>query len=139
MTHLVRFNIVGALGLVLQLAVLTLLERAGWPVMLATLAAVEAAVLHNFAWHERWTWAERRAGTRARRLTRFHATNGAISLVGNAAITAALHAAGVPVTAANVLAVAACAGANFVAAQVLVWPRVPAKTAASTAPARLLC
>jgi putative flippase GtrA len=139
MTHLVRFNIVGVLGLVLQLAVLTLLQRAGWPVMLATLVAVETAILHNFAWHERWTWVERRAGTRGRRLTRFHVTNGAISLVGNAAITAALHLAGVPVTMANVLAVAACAGANFAAAHVLVWPRGPAKSRGSTAPARLLC
>jgi putative flippase GtrA len=139
MTHLVRFNIVGALGLALQLGVLALLACAGWPVSIATLVAVEIAVLHNFAWHERWTWMGRREGTRARRLTRFHMTNGAISLAGNAVITAALHAAGVPVTAANALAVVACAGANFAAAHLLVWPHVPAKTAGRAAPARLLC
>ena len=125
MTGLVRFNVVGALGLALQLAVLAALDRAGWPVLLATVVAVEAAVLHNFVWHERWTWAERRTGTRAGRLSRFHVTNGVISLAGNAAITAALHTLGVPVTIANVAAVVVCFGANFAAAQFLVWPKKP--------------
>jgi putative flippase GtrA len=127
MTRFVRFNVVGAIGFVLQLAVLAALERAGWPVVLATLAAVEAAVLHNFIWHERWTWAEARGGTFAGRLSRFHVTNGLISLAGNAAITAALAAAAVPVVIANILAVIACAGANFAAAHLYVfcaktWP-----------------
>lgn len=127
MTRLVRFNVVGALGFALQLGVLSALERAGWPVLLATLVAVEAAVLHNFTWHERWTWADMPAGSRAGRLSRFHATNGLISLVGNAAITAALAAAGVPVVIANAAAVVACGAANFTAAHALVfcaktWP-----------------
>jgi putative flippase GtrA len=127
MTRLVRFNVVGALGLGLQLSVLAILERAGCPVLIATLVAVEAAVLHNFGWHEHWTWADQRAGTRAGRLSRFHVANGAISLVGNAAITATLAAAGVPVVIGNVVAVVACAGANFAAAHLFVfcaktWP-----------------
>jgi putative flippase GtrA len=126
-TRFMRFNVVGAIGFVLQLAVLTTLERLGWPVLLATLVAVEAAVLHNFGWHERWTWADQPADTRRGRLSRFHVTNGAISLVGNATITAALAAAGVPVVVANLVAVVACAGANFAAAHFFVfcaktWP-----------------
>ena len=40
--------------------------RAGTPTPLSAgrpLIAVEAAVLHNFGWHERWTWRDRpRAG-----------------------------------------------------------------------------
>jgi putative flippase GtrA len=127
MTRLIRFNIVGAIGLALQLAVLATLDRAGWPVLLATLVAVETAVLHNFAWHERWTWADVRVGTRAGRLTRFHMTNGLISLFGNAAVTAALAAVAVPVVMANLVAVVVCAGANFAAAHAFVfcaktWP-----------------
>ena len=127
MSRFVRFNVVGALGFALQLAVLATLERAGWPVLLATIVAVEAAVLHNFGWHERWTWADRRVGTRAGRLSRFHVTNGLISLAGNATITATLAAAGLPALIANVVAVVACAGANFAAAHFVVfcaktWP-----------------
>jgi putative flippase GtrA len=126
-TRFVRFNVVGALGFGLQLTVLAMLERAGWPVLLATLVAVEAAVLHNFGWHERWTWADQRAGTRVGRLSRFHVTNGVISLVGNATVTTTLAAAGMPAIIANVAAVVACAGANFAAAHLFVfcaktWP-----------------
>jgi putative flippase GtrA len=127
LTRLVRFNVVGAMGFALQLGVLFLLERAGWPVLLATLTAVEAAVLHNFVWHERWTWADVRAGTRTARLARFHVSNGLISLVGNTVLTTGLVAASVPLVGANVLAVIVCAGANFAAAHAFVfcattWP-----------------
>jgi len=127
MSRLLRFNIVGVLGFGVQLAVLLALERAGWPLVPATLIAVEAAVLHNFVWHERWTWADVRAGTRPGRLARFHAANGFISLAGNAGLTAALAEAGVPVAIANMCAVAVCAAANFAAAHLLVfcdktWP-----------------
>jgi putative flippase GtrA len=127
MTRFVRFNIVGILGFGVQLGVLLLLERAGWPVFFAALVAVEAAVLHNFMWHERWTWADVRAGSRAGRLARFHAVNGLISLGGNAIITVALADAGVAIPIANICAVVACAAANFMAAHLLVfcaktWP-----------------
>jgi putative flippase GtrA len=126
MTRLARFNIVGVLGFALQLGVLTALVGAGWPVFLATIVAVEVAVLHNFAWHERWTWADV-PGSRRARLARFHALNGVISLGGNAVITAALAQAGAPVVVANLGAVLTCAMLNFAAAHLYVfcaktWP-----------------
>jgi putative flippase GtrA len=126
-TRFARFNVVGLLGFGVQLAVLLLLERAGWPVVLATIVAVEAAVLHNFVWHEWWTWSDVRAGSRTSRLIRFHAANGLISLAGNAVITTALTQAGAPVALANGMAVGTCAIANFAAAHLLVfcaktWP-----------------
>ncbi len=46
---------IGLIGFGVQLATLALLVLAGWPYLVATCVAVEAAVLHNFAWHERWT------------------------------------------------------------------------------------
>ncbi len=52
-----RFNAVGLAGIVVQLAALAALKQ--WtdlPVLAATAIAVEIAVLHNFYWHERWTW-----------------------------------------------------------------------------------
>ena len=107
-----RFNAVGALGAVVQLAVLALLR--GWlgvNLTLATALAVEAAILHNYFWHRRWTWPDRHGS-----LLRFHLSNGAISLPGNVALTAALHGLGLHYAAANVLAIAACAAGNFLAA-----------------------
>ena len=67
-----RFLTVGAIGFVLQLGTLTLLTQAvGWPYEPATALAVALAVLHNFWWHERWTWRDRTAtGPRARRTDR---------------------------------------------------------------------
>jgi putative flippase GtrA len=126
-TAFVRFNIVGAIGFLVQLGVLISLHAAGWPVAAATIVAVEAAILHNFFWHEQWTWARMKAGTRAGRLARFHLSNGMISMAGNAVLTAVLVEAGAPLVAANVTAVVACSSLNFAAAHLWVfcaktWP-----------------
>lgn len=59
MPRFIRFNAVGVLGFVVQLAVLAGLVRAGVHYLAATVIAVEAAILHNFVWHERWTWRDR--------------------------------------------------------------------------------
>ena len=55
-----KFNFVGAVGVGVQLAMLALLVSGlGLGYMVATALAVETAVLHNFVWHERFTWADR--------------------------------------------------------------------------------
>ena len=87
--------------------------------MAATGIAVEAALLHNFIWHERFTWPDRREGGRHGgfgRLWRFHLGNGLISLAGNLLLMRVLVGVfGVPVILSNVVAVAACWLANFLA------------------------
>lgn len=120
-----RFNAVGLAGSSVQLAVLAMLTKAGdVPVALATAAAVEAAVLHNFFWHQRWTWRDRpAAGPRdtAARLWRFHAVNGLISLAGNVAITTGLAAAGLDPLLANLVAILACSLINYSAGNTYVF------------------
>lgn len=60
-----RFNLVGLMGAALQLVLLDLLiERFGLPGIVAAPIAVETAVLHNFFWHERFTWRDRGTGLR---------------------------------------------------------------------------
>jgi len=82
-----KFNAVGGIGIVVQLATLAVLRS--WlklDYLLATGMAVEIAVIHNFLWHERFTWADRPAGRRLQslaRLAKFNASNGAVSIVGN--------------------------------------------------------
>jgi putative flippase GtrA len=81
-----RFNAVGIIGVGVQLASLAVFRSIlGWSIRAATSAAVECAVLHNFAWHERWTWAHRKLEARGilLRLLKFNISNGLISLVGN--------------------------------------------------------
>jgi putative flippase GtrA len=79
-----RFGAVGLGGVVVQSATLAMLLRAtGIHYIAATALAVEAAILHNFAWHRRWTWADRPASRVVVTLLRFNATNGAVSLIGN--------------------------------------------------------
>lgn len=112
----VRFNSVGVAGFGLQIAVLTALVYLGVHYLVATGIAVECALLHNFFWHERWTWADRPAGGRARllRLGRFHALNGAVSLVGNLLLMRLFVGTfGMPAIPANVLSVLACAAINY--------------------------
>ena len=136
-----RFNAVGAGGMAVQLAVLAALTALDLPVPLATALAVEAALIHNFVCHQRWTWRDRPArgaGEILGRLARFHAVNGLVSLVGNVAITAALAGAGVHPVLANVVAIAACSLVNFAAGERIVFRRTGmAAVAVLLAPALL--
>jgi putative flippase GtrA len=55
-----KFNLVGAIGIGVQVAALFLLKTVlHLQYLVATAIAVEAAVLHNFVWHERFTWVDR--------------------------------------------------------------------------------
>jgi putative flippase GtrA len=82
-----KFNAVGGIGIVVQLAALAVFRS--WlklDYLLATAVAVEIAVIHNFLWHERFTWKDRPSVRGAQSLVRFvkfNATNGAVSIVGN--------------------------------------------------------
>jgi putative flippase GtrA len=83
-----RFNLVGLLGMALQLTLLAIFKRIGqaYPLITSSLA-IEITLLHNFVWHTRYTWSGHAAGTpHAVRLVRFHLSNGVISLLCNLAL-----------------------------------------------------
>jgi putative flippase GtrA len=62
-----KFNLVGAGGVFVQFGVLFLLKSGlHFNYLAATVLAVEAAVVHNFFWHERFTWADRTKSERVR-------------------------------------------------------------------------
>lgn len=120
------FNFVGALGILVQLATLAVLTRAlHWHYLIATAGAVESAVLHNFVWHERWTWAERAKGgplAKCGRLGRFHLTNGAFSLAGNVLLMSLFVGRfAMNCMVANLLAIGICSVLNFFAGDRLVY------------------
>jgi len=120
-----KFNAVGAIGLAVQLGVLWLLERvAGVQYLLATVIAVEAAVLHNFVWHQLWTWRGRPKESVWRRLLRFHLANGLVSLVANFGFMALfVGGMGMRVMPANLLSVGLAGLLNFGLAEVWVFGR----------------
>ncbi len=132
--RIAAFAVVGIAGFGVQTAVLWLLVgRFGMAVVPATLVATEAAVLHNFFWHLRWTWADRPAGMRAAvgRLIRFNLSNGGFSLVGGAAIMALLvDALGVHYLLANLAAVLVVSVVNFLASDRFVFT-VPGRPGAA--------
>jgi putative flippase GtrA len=133
LTRWLRFNGIGALGVLVQLAVLAaLVHGMSLHYLAATAIAVEAAMLHNFAWHQRWTWRDRPARSRrdvARRIVRFHLLNGSISLVGNLAVMAVLAgAAALEPVIANAIAIAICSTLNFFASEALVFRTAGAVT-----------
>jgi putative flippase GtrA len=112
-----KFNAVGAIGICVQLGILALLQT-GFRVnyLIATVLAVEAAVLHNFFWHERFTWKDRASHETVRRLLRFNLSNGAISIVGNLVLMKLLvDAAGLHYLIANLISITVCSLANFAA------------------------
>lgn len=124
------FNAVGALGFVLQLGTLAVLKGGlGLDYLVATGLAVEVSVLHNFLWHERWTWADRRSpdGERvAERLARFHGATAVISIGGNLGLTWLLVSqTGLHYLLANIVAVGGCSILNFMASDNIVF-RSPA-------------
>lgn len=121
-----KFNAVGAIGIVVQLAALAILKSLlHVEYLIATAIAVEIAVLHNFVWHERWTWSER-GGTHGvfARLMRFNLSNGAVSIGANLLFMRLLvgqfH---VPYLIANGIAIAAASLANFLLADRFVFQK----------------
>jgi putative flippase GtrA len=122
-----KFNAVGAMGICVQLAVLALLHSGlGWNYLLSTAFAVEVTIIHNFLWHERFTWSDRFTDSRLRRFTAFNLSNGAISLLGNLGIMKLLAGVfGLNYFVANIVAIAACSLLNFAVGDQFVFTQEP--------------
>jgi putative flippase GtrA len=116
-----RFGLVGFMGALVQLTLVFLLTK-GFGVLstVAMLVAVEITILHNFAWHERFTWHNRGPKSPrqlALRLWRFHAGNGFVSLAGNTVLMYCLvERLRAPVLPAAMGAIVLCSFTNFLIA-----------------------
>ena len=120
------FNVVGIMGVGVQITTLVMLRD--WSQMdylPATALAVQAAVLHNFVWHERWTWVDRTAShdsSKLARLLRFNLTIGALSIGENLLFMELLVGRfEIHYLSANLIAIASCSVLNFVASDRLVF------------------
>jgi putative flippase GtrA len=74
-------------------------------------------VIHNFLWHERFTWADRPAARPVQslvRLVKFNASNGAVSIGGNLLVMRLLVGElRVNYAVSNLVAIVVCSLANF--------------------------
>lgn len=125
-----RFNLIGAIGAGVQLALLVLLTRTlHLSYLRATGIAVALTVLHNFAWHERFTFAHRlhdsasrSLGAVGRRFLKFNLLTGVVSVAGNVLLMQWLRGyARLPLLVANLFAIAICGGLNYLANDRLVF------------------
>lgn len=117
-----KFNFVGGIGIGVQFAVLFFLRSIlNFNYLLATAIAVEAAVIHNFVWHEQFTWSDRVESSWRRslpRLVRFNLSTGAVSILGNLALMKILVGQGhMNYLLANAIAIAVCSIANFLVSE----------------------
>jgi putative flippase GtrA len=84
--------------------------------------AVEAAVIHNFLWHERFTWADRVSESRWARFAKFNLTTGLFSIVGNLVLMKALVGwVGMNYLVADGVTIVACSLVNFVVSDRVVF------------------
>jgi len=125
-----KFNLVGALGIAVQLTLLLSLKSGlHLNYLLATALAVEAAVVHNFLWHERYTWADRVQSSWRRslpRLLRFNLTTGGVSIAGNLALMRLMVGPGhLNYLTANSVAIAVCSLLNFLVSEEWVFEDGP--------------
>ncbi len=122
-----KFNLVGVAGMAVQLALLAAFNYlAPGHYLISTAAAIEITLLHNFAWHVRYTWRDRSDGSAlVVRLLRFHLSNGLVSLIGNILLMRVLVGhAHLPVLAANLIAIVSCSIVNFVLSDFWAFARV---------------
>ena len=125
-----KFNAVGGIGIGVQLIALAIFRSLlHLDYLVATVLAVETAVLHNFLWHERFTWADRPARHFMHslvRLVRFNASNGLVSILGNLLLMGLLVGTlGMQYFVANLIAIAACSLVNFLLSDCFVFHAEP--------------
>ena len=111
-----KFNLVGAAGMAVQLAALALFNRyVPGHYLLASAAALELTLLHNFVAHLHYTWSDRRRNSAVlAQLVRFLLSNGLVSMLGNLALMRLLvGVAHIPLLVANTIAILCCSILNF--------------------------
>jgi putative flippase GtrA len=122
-----KFNLVGAIGMLVQLGTLALLNQLmPAPYLVATAIAIELTLLHNFVWHVHFTWKDRTRRAKestGHSLLRFQLGNGLVSIAGNLLLMRLLvRELGLPVVAANSVAILSCSLLNFFVGDAWAFP-----------------
>lgn len=136
--RLLKWTAVGGMGMFIKLAAAAAArEVLGLHYLAATLVAVETTLLHNFCWHQWWTWRDRSFGIAGKallaRALRFHATTGLLALSVNLLLVRLMvERAGVHYLAANLICIPLAGMLNFLASEFLVFIAAPVFRARQT-------
>jgi putative flippase GtrA len=117
------------MGIAVQLPMLAMLKSGlHLHYLIATALAFETAVVHNFLWHERFTWADR-AGAGFTRFFKFNLTAGLFSIAGNLLLMKLLVRVGqMNYLLANGITITACSVVNFLVSDGLVFAATNPRT-----------
>jgi dolichol-phosphate mannosyltransferase len=120
LSEVVRFGLVGASGVAVNSAFLYVFHGVlGWALIPASVFAVEAAIVNNFLWNDRWTFSAR--DKTPYRFFRFNLVSLG-GLVVNTVVLALLVAmTGIHYLIANLIAIAAAMAWNFAANSRWTW------------------
>jgi putative flippase GtrA len=123
MARFMRFSAAGVGGFIVQIATLAALTHLfSIHYVTATLLAVEAAIVVNFAWHEHWTWRDREKRGVMARFLRFNALTAVTSLLGSVVVTTFLvETASMDPIVSNAISVIALGALNFVGSERFVF------------------
>ncbi len=118
--RLVRFSVVGALGVVVNsVALFAAHGIAGLPLLVASPLAVEVAILHNFLWNERWTF--RANGLSLLRLGKFNLTSLGGLLITSGVLYLLVVYAQIHYLLANLVGILLATAWNFMASVLWTW------------------
>jgi dolichol-phosphate mannosyltransferase len=115
-----KFSAVGLAGTTVNMAVLYLgYQVAGLPLLLASVLAVETAVLNNFLWNNIWTFRQRTFALI--RLVKFNLVSLGALTVNVAVLYLLVTMLDLHYLAANLAAIVAATGLNFVGNSLWTW------------------
>lgn len=121
----VRFCLVGALGFIINLVLLTLLYKVlDSPLFISQILAAEVALFSNFMFHHHWTYkASQVRKTITKLIVQFHVTSW-VAIVGSAAIVSlGVHVFKLSYLVALVVASASALFWNFGWSKFVIWRR----------------
>ncbi len=122
--RLVRFGVVGASGVVVNSVALFLAHGiAGLPLLVASPLAVEAAILHNFVWNERWTFGQ--PSLSLVRLGKFNLTSLGGLLITSGVLYLLVVYVGLHYLLANLVGIALATAWNFATSLLWTWGLEP--------------
>jgi dolichol-phosphate mannosyltransferase len=122
-----KFLCVGAMGVVVNSAALWMLvHHLGWPYLVSSPVAIQLSIVHNFIWHDRWTFNDRRAnGTWFARLKSYEVVTLAGMALNWVLLMVLVGWAGQPLLLANLCGIAAGTLLNFAMSKLWAWKRQP--------------
>jgi dolichol-phosphate mannosyltransferase len=126
--RVVKFGVVGISGIFVNQGVLIFLkEYAGFLLPVASLFAIEAAILNNFVWNDRWTFKpsiqHQKISSRWHRLISFEIVSAGGAAINFAILNLSVYLLGIDYRIANIIGILVGFAWNFLVNRRLTWIR----------------